>query len=183
MAYPALVGYVGKFSRWHWTMEPWVVWLKNPLTSVTFVSLVLVVLFLLQCCFSGLTLCLMSTFVFTICHLSSHACVIFVSIVFDLCRWKVHSPRDPRRQKTVGRPSARQVVFVFTCVLDGSSTRQVSRPCFVQVRSYRPQIRTRGECVTGFWLTCARGSAPEESSDPGKDGEQTNWSAQGLWLA
>ena len=43
-------------------------------------------------------------------------CVIFLFIVFDLSRWQVHSPHDPRRQKTVGRPAASQVVFVFTCV-------------------------------------------------------------------
>ena len=39
------------------------------------------------------------------------ACVIFVSIDFGLCHWKVHSPHDLRRQKTVGRPSARRAVL------------------------------------------------------------------------
>ena len=90
------------------------------------------------CCFArrpfdSLSFCAVSSCdVFHLVYtLFSHACVIFVPIVFDSCRWRVHSPRDPRRQKTVGRPSARQVIFVFTCVLDCSSHWQVSSPCCV----------------------------------------------------
>ena len=71
-------------------------------------------------------------------------CVIFVPIVFDLCRWKVHSTRDPRLQKTVGKPSARQVISVFTWVLECYFHPQVTRPCVYKCARFDVKSHMRG---------------------------------------
>ena len=134
--------------------------------------------------FYGFTICIVSTFVFTICHLSFHACVIFVSIAFDLCRWQVHSPRDPRRQKTVGRPAARQVVFCFyvRCRLQLHSAG-VQAMFVINVLVPTSKSHMRGMCNRLLVHLCQWKRHRGVESDPEKDGAQTQWSAQGIWLA
>ena len=52
----------------------------------------------------------------------------------------------PRRQKTVGRPSARQVIFVFTGVfhLEGPFPPQVSGPCVYKCARFDVKVAHEG---------------------------------------
>ena len=115
--------------------------------------------------------------------LFSNACVIFVSIVFDLCRWKVHSTRPPSADDggQAFSSSSRFCIYVrFRLQLPSAGVQALFCINLLHLTS---KSHTRGVCKRLLVdpRQCKRHRGVE--SNPGNGSAQTQWLAQDLWLA